>query len=66
MGQWGFIGIHKDGVSTTPACPHAEMVILNVSDEDHDSAAADEVFGDDVERMMDFIESIVDCIYFEF
>ena len=58
--QHHFIGIHKDGVSTTPACPRKGTVILNISDEDHDSAAADEVFGDDVERMMDFIESIVD------
>ena len=31
-----------------------------VPDEDHDSAADDEVFSDNIEKMMEFMELIVD------
>jgi hypothetical protein len=59
-GQPGFIGIRKGNVGTTPTLPCEESLRKGrVSDEDYDGAAEDEGFGDDVEKMMNFIESIV-------
>ena len=62
-GRRGFIGVHKGTITVTPTLLHEGLgipVARVVPDEDHDSAADDEVFSNNIEKMTEFMESIVD------